>query len=278
MSRLMEKLAARAWKKNIDVVDRHPEYRKRLEDSKILDYKRETDGLNKGTLAIAAKHNIPIEELKQRVFDRNPEAKDIVKKLISFKSNEDFAKAGDKASPGFAEIYGKTPRLVQSAARHISKALAVPVTRRTTGLSHGFVTNSETGTIYKGDITRKLPRYTERQLKRMVKSSDPQGVGLQQLRETAKKDNQTKDYINALFLRHEADEGRSVKSGKTDESFKSMHGHVSPRVIERESANIAGAPQSVRDNMKLMRTPENDTIGFKKGFQYGKSGKDRKSL
>ena len=37
MSRLMEKLATRAWKKNIDVIDRHPEHLGRTKEDSNKD-------------------------------------------------------------------------------------------------------------------------------------------------------------------------------------------------------------------------------------------------
>lgn len=265
MSRLMEKLATRAWKKNIDVIDRHPEYRKRLEDDKIIDYKRELKGFKKGTKNIKRQEHIKVKRMIPLPWNREREITDIQRKNKSFYekaigdrlgvSKEEAKELGKEESKLFKNVVRRT--------KDEEKYLLSP--------SKGFITDTVKGTVYQGDIGRKPSKHYRIALGSI--DDEPRLQVIKNLHEEARKDRLTRKFGNAINLRHEIDEKRALK--RPDAKFQQTYAHNSPRVIERESKNIAGAPSNIRSAFIKMREPEQAHMASK-GFQYGASGKDKR--
>ena len=249
MSRLMVKLATRAWKKNIDVIDRHPEYRKRLEDAGVIDYKREVDGLEKGSDAIVKRHGFRVEQLQPTKEEPRPET---VKTIQLFMSRG----VRDKGAIEYAQRVGE---------------------RAEDG--YGFLFDPENKVVFRGDMARnpskKLLFAAAREEKRNP-SQYRYRAAIDQHKESMK-DESYRRAANALSFRHEIDEGRD--RGLVLEGWSKM-GHSSPRVIERESAILSGMPIKLRQHLKQMRSGKDSEEDFMSKihsqFQYGKSGKDRK--
>ena len=271
MSRLMEKLATRAWKKNIDVIDRHPEYRKRLEDAGVIDYKRETDGLNRGTDQLAKKYGIRIEELKQSRQDRYPEGTHIAHSIPYL---NDVSKFTEMMGRQGVDMSPFSPVIIEDAMKK-QRDSRQKDDRTISRQSFGFTGLPYTKTVYKGDISRKAPY----EIRKDASKGDKSAQGMLSLHDKSKRNNAIKDAVNALFLRHEIDE--QISAPKRDREFSEIFSHYSPRVIEKESKNISGMPQFVRDRMKKIRTSrlisEQEQMHKRHPeFQYGKTGKDNK--
>lgn len=84
-------------------------------------------------------------------------------------------------------------------------------------------------------------------------------------------------YTNALAFRHELDEARASRHlshslPNHDTNIPNYHSHVAPSVITRESANVAIAPDKVKNVMKKIRGrgPERITYSKLTNKEYGK--------
>jgi len=81
---LMEKQASRAWRKNIGSLSEQS--KQRLIDSKILDYKKDLKGLNKGTKNILEKNNV--KQISPRQMIKWTGNKPAVKSAAGYTSSE----------------------------------------------------------------------------------------------------------------------------------------------------------------------------------------------
>lgn len=254
MSRLMEKLATRAWKKNIDVIDRHPEYRKRLEDAGVIDYKREVDGLEKGSDAIVGRHGFRVEQLQPTKEEPRPE--------------------GARSSYLFQQ------KGIDIDDKDVKKHIDTVGSRAED--AYGFLFDPAHNVVFRGDVARKpsesVIRGAEKEEQLRMPSKQLRAALAQHVE--ALKNSGYRNAANAIMFRHEIDEGRDKGNAPAGWEQK---GHYSPRVIERESVNIAGMPPLLRKHMKQLRdsSPRSEGVfmsTMRPNFEYGESGKDKKKF
>ena len=270
MSRLMEKLATRAWKKNIDVIDRHPEYRKRLEDAGVIDYKREVDGLEKGSDAIVKRYGLQVERLKPTKRIPEPEGRRAAKLIKDFRSNRAFISSPDSEYDGSTASSAVSRFFEDRRARLQKKQEYEQKFNQRARAGFGFITDPNTGVIFRGDFARE----PHEDIVQAAKTNNQARAILRQY--AAAKENEIyRNAANALAFRHEVDEGRTNDEQRKTPGTENVP-HRSARVIERESINLAGMPIQLRRHMRELRAPEGAIMQkVKPDFQYGKSGKDK---
>lgn len=216
------KQAARRWKRDIGAMSESD--RQRLLDSKVLDYEKEIAGLNAGSENIAKKQNF--DHRKFGFFDAGKRWKKILKSHPSYESKP-----------------GKTLTAYGSALT--SKILG--------GGNLSLVDPSEKvrPVAYKGKFGKIIAANNL----------------------LDKKDNLSNRYADAIANRHEVDEIREAKKvyndqkkyrniNGTKEAYTRAQSHISPKVIARESANVAVAPKTVRDAFMNFRDRTNERSSY----------------
>lgn len=245
---LLEKISfARRWKDEVGGLS--PEAHQRLVDSGVLDYNRELNGLERGTENLFNAHNTV------RSNYTNPE--DLGKVIYGNLKDSDYVNSLAKVN------YTSTKDLANSIAE---------------GQAAGGYNYSSLGVN-----ANKAPHHNK-------------GISLtDQSLPYAGNRNLTdfdKRYIDAIVERHEADEIRhgiaSQKNPMRRVSFGNhdigttavVGGHLSPKVVMRESANVAPAPENVKDFMNGIRDTAGERMGYKAyyGLDYGKSGNYAKAM
>lgn len=276
-----EKIAARAWKKNIGKLgDKSLD---KLKKSGVLDHSRELAGLKKGTENIVAKNGGIIDTTRngkhlKKAFKKT--VKEMVgskdyKQMLADELNIDTSKLGGKlktsllahASKKSTNIQG---RISRRAGRNLQTILPPDLK------------GTKKGVVGAGDMFSKSKGIKD-------KLADALTGGMGGFRANIGKDISKKfdrEYANAIFARHEADELRTgmklMRKGKTDQYGKvssptarrRIFSHVDPEVLHRESANVAIAPKSVKKGIKNMRntTGEIDTLKTDGKLNFGESG------
>ena len=247
----MEKIATRAWKKHYGELSEASQ--KKLVDSGIHNYKKELQGLEKGTKEILKKNNIKVR--------KNP----ISRFVGAVESAIDIIKA-QKDNPS---TYGN-PELVKNIKNYTQAILPQPAAAVTSYHKDGG------SVFYKSNIPRKTEKVSKKidRLRAPLFGKIDSGVSTKDLSKLDKK------YISAVLKRHEADEIRAGKMkdntfvnsiiGKI-QKYRTAGGHLSPDVLTRESENIAIAPKKAKDFMTKLRTQTGEKgIWEVNGINYGK--------
>jgi hypothetical protein len=237
MPNLMEKLAARAWKREIGNLSEGQ--RKKLEDRNILNYDRERRGLNRGTDNILSKYQV--EKLTKKDFGNrmmDNAGRMNMYKNIDKNNLKDMGKS--LAEGGFAG-------------------------------SVDYSGKNKPGVLLGGDLTRK----------KLIKTLNIPEKRLN----IPEKD---RAYVRAITKRHEADEiragARNLKNKRLSAEVMGQRvpvttysTHISPKVLQQESAHTAVAPRGARRFFDALRTKTGEKIGLKAtpgnlSHKYGKSG------
>ncbi len=247
---IMEKIATRAWKKHLG--DLSEASQKKLVDSGIHNYKKELQGLEKGTKEILKKNSATVS--------RNPITRGVatVRQVSSERGIKNKWRSilentvGSKRGPAGITI----PNITDPKQGKIN--VKYHGTDHTKGLNKTFRTLKYL-TAISNPVEYDIAKESASDVKRARKSLT----------------NFEKKYVNAIIERHEADEVRAMKEkGNTLEDWgwsKEWSDHASKTVPYRESANVAVAPKGVQDYMNAVRSGTGEILKLKaRGFKYGK--------
>lgn len=240
---------ARAWKREYGNLSE--ENQQKLKSKKILNHKKEMEGLNKGTENILKKYNGKIVPAKE--FDKT---------IIGYNKNHDIYKDFNMSSSDL-------------------KAQVTNARRGGGGFAGGIDFRKKGPPVMaKGNISKSpIIKNLNETLNRFYKKD----IGLKDV-----KSKTDKKYLSAILTRHEADEIRhatkSINNKKNSIQYKGTTtpitntntGHLSPKVIVGESAHAAIAPKSVKNFMTNLRAHGGSDVNLLKeygrGMEYSKSG------
>lgn len=268
----IEKTAAQAWKKNFGNLSEKSI--QRLKDAGILDHKKELEGLKKGTENIVTKGGGIIDTTRRgkhlkRQSKQLTKAMDLSESMAilnDLEPNSLRAKLMGKAAEKFS---GMGSGIMRKANRNF---ITIPPSA-----------DGVRGAIGVGDAARR-PGLGGKLLMKAQGMDDPFSTFKYMPRKLEK------DYANAIFARHEADEFRAAKKliAKGDyeqigrakvPTSKRVFSHISPEVLHRESANVAIAPRNTKRFVEDVRTLSFEKDYLKQhGLDYGKSGVFDKKL
>lgn len=270
------KEASRAWKKVIGELS--DDGIKKLTDSGILNHKKELAGLKRGTENIVARSG--------GIMDTSKRGKVIRKNLIEKYRESPALQSG-------AEYYQNPKKITEKIKNKLQEMAVSKQSKAMHRANNGFITAPAYGredfqSVVSAGNALKKPSAGQRRLYKKMGIDDP----FTALRDNIKKkDKSDKEWVNALFARHEADELRAAKrlvnqKGKhiQIEDLKvpqsNAFSHLTPEVLHRESANAAIAPKKVKDALTKVRSNTGETNYLRNvgDLEYGKSGVFNKRL
>jgi hypothetical protein len=263
----IDKTASRAWKKAIGELSEVS--RNRLISSGILNHEKELAGLKKGTDNIIKATNSVLDTSRNgKIY-----MKESMKRILS-----------DPAAIKQFNIVQKPKSLKEFIHNLITKLMLKAQVQGMHKLNKGFVSVSNGGQATKnivshGDVFRRRG-FLEKQYFNSSLATDPVETLVNDI---SKKDKFDRQYANAILSRHEADEIRAANGaikkkrytfvGNNKMPTTRYFSHLSPKVLGMESANVAVAPDKVRDAIKKVRQKSGESITLgTQGFNYGKSG------
>lgn len=236
----MEKIAVAAWRKHIGTLS--DKARKTLIDKGVLNYEKDIKGLRRGTANIAKKYDVKVLRKPNQV---GAYAGGLVK--------EDAKKQGLKLNKSQIQDF------IDDAKESGPHSQINPHMEGVKSL------NGKKGYSY-------IPKNQRKQFEK--------DTGVKPL--TGKLN---KRYEQALTERHEIDEARYQSQALSNKkkrlkdkeggvaAMTDFRGHNSPKVLARESANVASAPKEVRRYMETARGGVGEMADLRKnGIVYGKSG------
>ena len=219
------KEASRAWKKHLGELSNFD--RRQLIKNNILDYKKELSGLKKGTQEIAKKHNIKTYTHKipygTKVFQVAKPKADVL---------------ADVKHYGNDTLKSKLKKPIESNLAAAQAAMSE--------LKHGAESLPASNLAFAPKKDKNKDLFAKKLFEKDTGHKMPRKI---------KKDS--REWRQAIALRHEVDENRAYQSiqsklknkqnGKQLSDFETRgrlgkSQHISPKVIARESANVATAP------------------------------------
>lgn len=248
----MEKIAARAWKKNFALLGNKS--KQRLIDAGVLNYDKELRGLRRGTHTLNSKNDIKLTR-KPGPFGG----------VLQEDVDNQFRK-GFRSTP--YKQYAKEELGGQKGKDIIAETGAINMVSST-----GEKLNAAKG---KGGI-QYVPKNAYNKL---MENPSFQAIGFNKDDKIPRRDRESKKWTQAILERHEADEGRYGRVIKEKDkyrindqrSIKTRYStHINPKVLARESANVAIAPPKAQEYMRKLRTPTGELADFsnKYGQEYG---------
>ncbi|MDF2841604.1 MAG: hypothetical protein K0R00_30 [Herbinix sp.] len=257
---LIYKEASRAWKRELGTLSDLA--RRELVKKNILNYNRELKGLEKGTKAIAKDYKV--KTTSNPLTYGKALFKDIHKPNAEYVAEQKFKSKGINPAEKALKVN------FEAASRSIS------------GVKDGAGSVSKSRVAYAPSKSKIDQEFADNvyQKEHVFSMSKP-----------VKKDFDK--WNKAISLRHEVDENRATqqvekklknkKNGMIKHDFRPEQignsAHVSPKVIARESANVAVAPLHTRNFYKALRATSGETADPKylkmypgaKKFQKGKT-------
>lgn len=258
----IEKIASRAWKRKIGELG--VDSVQHLVNSGVLNRTKELKGLNLGTNKILGKYNAKnfetpnkaVAHLMQSVKERTPDL--VANKDVYNATKDQLLNMGIFGSPA-----AKNSKWAKSGVTHVSK-----------------------------HPRKKIMESADN----LVNQLENLGVGADKI-SFKRNDREGKKWADAIGRRHEADEVRfglksmnkkknKVMTDNGEVLFSTFGSHLTPKVLNAESANVAIAPKSTQKAFKTLRSygmpgySESDTMNSFSGgkFNYGKSGVYNKHL
>lgn len=244
----MEKIASRAWKKHLGNLTE--EGVNRLVNTGVLNYDKELKGLRRGTHAINGKSGTKLL--------RNP--------------RQAAAAHIQQARTNAPELSLRLNDFVDGMKEQIKR-------------SGPNTSLNISGTPNKAINGKKTYAYVRKGTYNKDIADNPQYKDFYDFERIPRRDRDAQKWVQAIFERHEADEGRVVRrirkkdlyknpSTEQDASKTQYFSHFNPKVMQAESANVALAPKSAKKIMANFRdeTGEKSTLPIiNGGVPYGSS-------
>ena len=299
---LMEKIATRAWKKNLHLLDENSKQRLRKAD--ILNHNREAEGLNKGSFNIAKKYGIKIntdgyhskKELRDIALSRefyNPHTSSLrrmmdenvlINDMSLYKKKYPNASMADirrevhhpNHTRGRYELVLKNngDEMVKDYLKKYQKLIENPSKKE-----RAYDSMSSTVVWGKDRKPYAVVNAAPDAAKRMKDA----GVKLDGGLKIWKNPDLAKQQY-ALDLRHEIDEARTRLKQYKDNNIRATrssyeHSHAAPSVLRRESVNASVLDPRIVKEMRRTRskygTSGHNPIGLvmhRHGDKYGQKG------
>ena len=236
----MEKIAIAAWRKHIGTLS--DKARKTLIDKGVLNYEKDIKGLRRGTANIAKKYDI-------KVLRKPNQAGAYAGGLVKADAKKQGLKLGKDDIQSFIDD-AKTSGPHSQINPHMESVKSL---------------NGKKGYSY-------IPKNQRKQFEKDTGVKPLQG-------------KLNKRYEQALTERHEIDEARYQSQALSNKkkrlkdkeggvaAMTDFRGHNSPKVLARESANVASAPKEVRRYMETARGGAGEMADLRNnGIVYGQSG------
>lgn len=236
----MEKVAIAAWRKHIGKLS--DKARKTLIDNGVLNYEKDIKGLRRGNANLAKKYDI-------KILRKPEQAGRYTKELVKEDAKKQGIKVGKSEIESFVED-AKTSGPHSQVNPHMEPVKSL---------------KGKKGYSY-------IPKNQRKQFEKDTGIKPLQG-------------KLNKRYEQALTERHEIDEARYQSQALSNKkkrlkdkdggvaAMTDFRGHNSPKVLARESANVASAPKEVRRYMETARGGVGEMADLRKnGIVYGQSG------
>lgn len=254
----IEKKAARAWKANIGNLSE--EAVNKLTSSGVFNKVKELKGLNLGTNKILQANNA--KNIKTP-------AKATAHSLQSLKENMPaMLKGNDMYSE--KEMYSAIKGNLENMSMFGTPA----------------ANHSKWGKSGLTSVNKHPNKQSSQAINDVIAQNRKWGVDMKYLPKFKRNDREGKKWADAILRRHEADEVRygakSLRNKKKHAVSKdditypltTFAGHLNPKILANESANVALAPKSTKNYMNSIRGIYGEVDALKEfgGINYGKSG------
>ena len=248
----MEKIATRAWKKNFALLG--DKSKQKLINAGVLDYKKELQGIRRGTHALNLKNDIKLTR-KAGPFGG----------VLQEDIDNQFKK-GFRSTP--YKQYAKEELEGQKGKDLIAETGAMNMV-------------SSTGEKFKSAKGKGGMQYVPKgAYNKLTENPSLQSIGFGKENRIPRRDRESKKWVQAILERHEADEGRYGRAIKEKDKYRiddqagvktRYASHINPKVLARESTNVAIAPPQAQEYMRKLRTPTGELVDFpnRYGQEYG---------
>lgn len=282
----MEKIAMRAWKKNFSKLNSFS--KQKLVDSGILNYDKELKGLRRGTHELNRKNSVKRTRKPGMIGGFLQEETNKLSKMFGTPNYKEVSKEFNppptprEAAPKSGFRFKSNPDRKSNSQLSNNSNLRFNVKKGKDIITDNGPVNlvSRANSPHASLKGKHNAQYVPKGAYNKLVENPNFSTILSKEDKIPRRDREGKKWTQAILERHEADEARYGNKIKDKDRYtlagnpdvKTRYsGHINPKVLARESANIAIAPPDAQKYMRKIRNKTSETIDFanRYGEPYG---------